>query len=105
LSMIRKRYEPEFKEQIVRECQEVGNAALVARNHGISRYTINNWVSASRKRGSVVALPRAIQERTSEMEHRLKALGAENDRLKRIVAEKELELAILRELRDRVNPR
>jgi hypothetical protein len=39
------------------------------------------------------------------MEHRLKALGAENDRLKRIVAEKELELAILRELRDRVNPR
>lgn len=31
MSMIRKRYEPEFKEQIVRECQEVGNAALVAR--------------------------------------------------------------------------
>ena len=31
--MKKKRYDQEFKEQIVRECQEVGNAALVARRH------------------------------------------------------------------------
>jgi hypothetical protein len=31
-------------------------------------------------------------------------MSGENDKLKKIVAEKELELAILRELRDEVNP-
>ncbi|MGI9952158.1 hypothetical protein V3F56_07315 [Moorellaceae bacterium AZ2] len=40
-----------------------------------------------------------------ELEKRLKAVSTENDRLKRLLAEKELELAIFRELRDRVNPR
>jgi len=39
------------------------------------------------------------------MEKHLKEVSTENDRLKRLIAEKELELAILRELRDKVNPR
>jgi hypothetical protein len=39
-----------------------------------------------------------------EIENRLKKMSGENDKLKKIVAEKELELAILRELRDEVNP-
>ena len=41
--------------------------------------------------------------RLIEVEKSLETLGQENDRLKRIVAEKELELAILREIRDKVN--
>jgi hypothetical protein len=40
-----------------------------------------------------------------EIENRLNKMSDENDKLKKIVAEKELELAILRELRDEVNPR
>jgi len=40
-----------------------------------------------------------------EIENRLDKMSDENDKLKKIVAEKELELAILRELRDKVNPR
>lgn len=39
------------------------------------------------------------------MEKRLKEVSTENDRLKRLLADKELELAILRELRDIQNPR
>ncbi|MBA2134154.1 transposase, partial [Capillibacterium thermochitinicola] len=39
-----KRYDQDFKEQIVRECQEVGNVALVARRHGLSKNTVHNWL-------------------------------------------------------------
>ena len=38
--MTRKDYTQEFKEQILRECQEVGNVAVVARRHNISPNTI-----------------------------------------------------------------
>ena len=58
-----------------------------------------------RKRGSVTPLPKDKDNRVKELEHRLNTVSTENDRLKKIVAEKELELLILRELRDRVNPR
>ena len=102
--MKKKRYDQEFKEQIIRECQEVGNTALVARRHGISKNTVHSWIQATRKNGSVVPLPRNENGRLIEAEKRLETLGQENDRLKRIVAEKELELAILREIRDKVNP-
>jgi hypothetical protein len=40
-----------------------------------------------------------------EIENRLNKMSDENDKLKKIVAEKELELAILRELQDKANPR
>lgn len=100
-----KRYDQEFKEQIIRECQEVGNAALVARRHGLSKNTVHNWLKTSRRNGSVVPLPKNKEQRLREAERRLEELSRENDRLKRIVAEKELELAILKELRDLANPR
>ncbi|NLV91686.1 MAG: transposase, partial [Firmicutes bacterium] len=38
-------YTQEFKEQILRECQEVGNVAVVARRHNISPNTIHTWRS------------------------------------------------------------
>ena len=38
--MTRRDYTQEFKEQILRECQEVGNVAVVARRHNISPNTI-----------------------------------------------------------------
>jgi hypothetical protein len=40
-----------------------------------------------------------------ELEARLKWVSTENEQLKRLVADKELELAILRDLRDEQNPR
>lgn len=44
-------------------------------------------------------------KRLKELEERLKQVSVENERLKRILAEEELELSIPRELKDRVNPR
>lgn len=34
-------YTQEFKEQVLKECQEVGNVAVVARRHNISANTIH----------------------------------------------------------------
>ena len=100
-----KQYTQELKEQILNECREVGNVALVARRHEISRNTIYGWIGASRKIGSTRPLPRTKDHRVKELEKRLEAVSTENDRLKRLVAEKELELAILKELTAKANPR
>lgn len=40
-----RQYTDEFKEQILAECQEVGNVALVARRHQISENTIYTWIN------------------------------------------------------------
>lgn len=105
MKMTKNQYSDEFKEQILKECQETGNVALVARRHEISPNTIHTWVSKQRQRGSVKPLPKGKDARYKAMEKQLKEVSTENDRLKRLLAEKELELAILRELRDCKNPR
>ncbi|MDI3508379.1 MAG: hypothetical protein PWP55_571 [Clostridiales bacterium] len=103
--MAQKQYSQEFKEQVIKECNDVGNVSLVARRHDISSNTIYGWISATKKRGSVKPLPRNEAKRLSEIEKRLESTSKENATLKRLLGEKELELAVLRELRDTVNPR
>ena len=87
------------------EVDQVGNAALVARRYQISENTIYTWMAKRHKNGSVTSLPKSRARRLEELEKRLKQVSTENERLKRLLAEKELELAILRELKERVNPR
>jgi transposase len=53
--MTRRKYSDEFKEQIVRECQETGNVALVARRNEVSANTIHSWLKNYRQRGTVKA--------------------------------------------------
>jgi transposase-like protein len=101
----RKDYTQEFKEQILRECQEVGNVAVVARRHNISPNTIHTWKRKAMKTGSTTPLPTDDLKRIRELEARLEKIGTENDRLKRIVAEKELQITIMEEMRDLKNPR
>jgi hypothetical protein len=50
-------------------------------------------------------LPTDDLKRIRELEARLEKIGTENDRLKRIVAEKELQITIMEEMRDLKNPR
>ena len=102
--MAQKRYSDEFKEQVIRECQETGNVAIVARRYEMLANTIHTWIRKYRQRGSVKALPRKEAARTKAIEQRLKEVSLQNDQLKRLLADKELELAILREIRDLKNP-
>jgi transposase-like protein len=38
--MANRKYSDETKEQIVKECREIGNTSLVARRHNISKHTV-----------------------------------------------------------------
>ena len=97
------KYSDELKDQIIRECQEVGNVAVVARRHEISSNTIHTWIRKYRERGTAKMFKKNGFKDLNTMTEQLKS--TENDQLKRLLAEKELELAILRELRDKTNPR
>ncbi|WP_296864380.1 transposase [Thermosyntropha sp.] len=101
----KKQYSDELKEQIIKECRETGNVAIVARRYNISSNTIHTWLKKYRKTGSVKTLPKAGKDRNKTLEKQLQQISVENDRLKRLLAEKELEIAILRELTNNKNPR
>jgi len=103
--MLKTNYTDEFKEQLIKECQETGNISIVARRHDISPSTIHTWIKKQRQTGSVKSLPKGKDTRYKAMEKQLKEVSTQNDKLKRLLAEKELELAILKELMDKVNPR
>lgn len=83
-----KHYDDKFKEQVIKECQEVGNISLVARRHDISKTTIYGWIKAYKKRGSVTPLPKNKDNRVKELEHRLNVVSTENDRLKSLLQKK-----------------
>ncbi|SDC85943.1 Transposase and inactivated derivatives [Candidatus Frackibacter sp. WG12] len=102
--MAKRKYSDELKAQVVKECREIGNIALVARRHDISKNTVYSWVNKAKKNGSVKSLPKNKDKQFKEIKKRLNKLGTENDQLKKLLAEKELELAILRDLRDQSNP-
>ena len=77
--MKKKRYDQEFKEQIVRECQEVGNTALVARRHGPSLPKTQHTVGFRQQENLFCCsfLPRNEDQRIIEVENRLETLAGE----------------------------
>ncbi|BEV73317.1 transposase [Paludibacterium sp. THUN1379] len=74
-------------EQIVRILREADRAPIteVAKRHGVSEASIYAW----RKR---------FDEMVSDDVKRLKALEAENTRLKKLVAERDLEIEVMKEI-------
>lgn len=86
-----------FKKQLVREALEGGNGAFVARKHGVSASALCRWIQQYRdeveeamgKRKSVNELnnPETAEEWKKKYEQATKLLG-----------EKEMEIALLREL-------
>ena len=89
-----RQYSNEFKERIIKECQETGNISLVARRHEISSNTVHSWMRTYRRTGSVGRLPKAKDDRYKAIEKQLKEVSTQNDQQKRLLAEKELVLAI-----------
>lgn len=87
-----KRYSKEFKKQIVKEAKETGNAHLVARKHDLVPGTVTRWVREDKKADGVKKTSDYSEYRTN------KELEAENEKLKVMLGEKDLEIAILRDL-------
>jgi transposase-like protein len=103
--MKRKRYTIEFKQQVVKEAQEVGNAAQVARRHGITPKQIYDW----KKQAESTAWKQAPKGAKSVETYlptpqEFQELEQENVKLKQILGDKDLEIAILRDLLKKKNP-
>lgn len=97
--MARTRYSNEQKMRVVREALETGNTAAVARRHGIHTNAVYNWVKQYRESGEEAFLPRKRSQDLSNQH----ALERENAKLKTLLGEKELEIAILRDLVKKTN--
>lgn len=101
--MTRTRYPSEFKLRVVREAIEVGNASEVARRYEIHPTVVGRWIKAYRRDGDSAFDPanrRGKRTRSADMkaEARVREMERENDQLKKLLGEKDLEIAILRDL-------
>lgn len=103
--MQRKRYTMEFKQQVLQEAAEVGNASQVARRHGLTPKTVYDWMKQSKHTDWMSTSSQAKKvsiyvPSTSDF----KELEVENDKLKKILGDKDLEIEILRDLLKKANP-
>jgi transposase-like protein len=98
--MKRKRYTQEFKDQVIKESLEVGNANIVARKHDLSANMVSRWVREHKNQNKLASgFPYSNGHNQSA-----KALESENEKLKKLLGEKDLEIAILKDLVKKTNP-
>ena len=96
--MQRKKYSDEFKQQIIKEAIETGNCSIVARKHNLIPSNVARWVR-THSNGNNSASKNYYPDKNS------KELAKENEQLKKILGEKELEIAILRDRLKKTNQR
>ena len=103
--MKRQRYPKNFKEQLVKEAREVGNAVSVAKRHGVNVKTLYRWIQDSKHKAweepdgnakKVTAYVPSPQE--------FRQMEKENNTLKKLLGEKDLEISILRDLVKKPRP-
>lgn len=100
------RYPKEFKEQVLLEVKEIGNVAQVAKRHNVSDKSIYRWIAEAQHKDWQETPGTAKQiEAYVPSAKEFKDLESENIQLKGIVGEKELEIAILREILKKTNQR
>ena len=103
--MNRKRYTQEFKQQMIRESQETGNAAQVARAHNISPNLLYTWIKKSKHREWKQAHPDAKKVLASAPTvEEYRELEQQVDKANRVISEQALEIEILRDLLKKRNP-
>ncbi|MDM5154758.1 transposase [Bacillus sp. DX1.1] len=96
--MQRRKHSIEFKKQVVQEAIETGNKALVARRYDLSPNLVHKWIKAFQDHDRQEV---GHHEVISPAE--VKQLEAENDQLKKLLGEKNLEIAILRDVLKKKN--
>lgn len=107
--MERRKFSQGFKEQVVKECIETGNASIVARKHEIRPNVVNRWVSQYRSGTLSFTKPHGSPTNVTNDEYRQllaekKELECANEQLKKTLGEQTLEVSILRDLLKKANP-
>lgn len=92
--MEKRKFTTEEKLKILKEASEQGRA-ITLEKYGVYSNTYYSWRNQLEKEGEKDFGKKVNKERTKE----LKRLEVENQKLKEIVAEKELEIKMLMELR------
>lgn len=96
--MRRKSYTREFKIRVVQEAIETGNNTVVARRYEVHPSMVARWVRQYKKRGEAAFQRTKAPTRTVAGPRELQELQRENERLKKLLGQKELENAILKDL-------
>jgi transposase len=96
--MTRNKHSKEFKLQIIKEAMETGNKAAVARRYEIAANMLRRWM----KEYEEGKFGGASLDGVTALES--KVLAQENDQLKKLLGEKDLEISILRDLIKKKNP-
>lgn len=100
-----KRYPKEFKDQLIKEAQETGNVQQVAKRHEVSPKTLYSWISQSKHKAWQHTNGESRKTAIYMPSHQeFKQLESENDKLKKLLGEKDLEIAIMRDLIKKKNP-
>jgi transposase-like protein len=90
-----KRYSPELREKVLKEVEEVGSQIIVARRYKIRPSVISYWVKQATGDAS------KYRENNGEINRILE----ENKRLKSLIGDQALEIAILQDLVKKTNQR
>jgi transposase len=92
-----KGYSDEFKEQVLKETDETGSITVVARNHNIPSTTVYTWIKKRKNLGRSSST-RGPETGNFNSNNYGKEIEKENDHLKKLLGEKDLEIAILKDL-------
>lgn len=108
--MERRKFSAQFKQQVISECLETGHVSIVARKHDLQPHLVGKWVRQYKRSGGVPpskskglathVTPEEYQQVVAEQA----VLASENEKLKKVLGEQTLEVAILRDLLKKANP-
>ncbi len=108
--MERRNFSAQFKQQIVRECSDTGNASLVARKHDLNANVVRRWVKQANQNGGKLSgktngqATHVTHEELRALNMERNELASENEKMKKALGEQALEIAILRDLVKKANP-
>jgi len=103
--MKRRKHPPEFKLKVVKEAIEIGNCSLAARKYNLSKGLVSKWVRTYKNAGEQNFLEgKTSTDTNTYSSQEYKEMAKENEKLKKLLGEKELEIEILRDLLKKTNP-
>lgn len=99
--MPKKQLTEEFRVKVVKEALETGEQGIVARRHDIHPVTLSRWINNYKKYGKTTVSKQT--SKTTNKDVKSQILEKENEQLKKLLGEKELEIQILRDLLKKTN--